>query len=520
MLYLADKPVPCGLNDIEFTYEDVVKAVTNIKCKDSTGPDGLSSAFVKGIGAGIAFPLMLIYNQSFQSGKIPAIWKTAVVTPVHKKGPTCDVNNYRPISLTCVCCKLMEIIVKNRMLGYLLSNKLISSHQHGFLSKHSTSSQLLECVNDWTLAIHNKHSVDVVYIDFSKAFDTVCHSKLLYKLQTFGVNGKLLGWISDYLSGRTQCVKVGKCFSSYVDVLSGVPQGSVLGPLLFLIYINDICDIFGDFLSVKLFADDVKVYVEIDGPGKTEELQKGLDRLHEWSIMWQLNLAVNKCFVLHIGYRNSNCSYKVGAVSLADVSETVDLGVRVDSELRFNRHIHSIVLKAQQRCALIKRCFKTKDPRVLMKAFTVYVRPIIEYCSVVWNPQYQCYVKQIESVQKRFTKYLVNMKHLSYHERLIKLQIDSLATRRLKSDLCTVYSILHGCIAVDMADFFVLSKSVTRGHSWKLCKNHCSVNCRSHFLTNRCIDVWNALEEDIVSAPSLKAFKRKIARLDFNNVLL
>ena len=173
----------------------------------------------------------------------------------------------------------MESIIKQKMLDYLLKYNLISKHQHGFLSRHSTCTQLLECVNDWTMAINNSYRTDVAYIDFSKAFDSVCHSKLLYKLESFGFGGKLLAWIKCYLSNRTQCVKVGNSFSSSASVLSGVPQGSVLGPLLLLLYINDLVDVFGNFLSVKLFADDVKVYVIIDDDAKVDVLQHGLDML-------------------------------------------------------------------------------------------------------------------------------------------------------------------------------------------------------------------------------------------------
>jgi len=160
------------------------------------------------------------------------------------------------------------------MLYYLLQSNLISRHYHGFLSRHLTCTQLLECVNDWTMAINNLHCVDVAYIDFSKAFDSVCHSKLIYKLESFGFGGKLLAWIKGYLTNRTQCVKVGNSLSSLASVLSGVPQGSVLGPL-----INDLVDVFGNFLNVKLFADDVKVYVVIDDDAKVHVLQTGLDLL-------------------------------------------------------------------------------------------------------------------------------------------------------------------------------------------------------------------------------------------------
>jgi len=445
---VTEKAKPNSLTDVEFAYEDILKVIHKLKSKNTMGPDGLSSGFLKKVASGISFPLMLIFSQSFQCGKIPDSWKTAIVTPVFKKGLSCDVNNYRPISLTCVCCKIMESIIKQKMLDYLLHNKLISKHQHGFLSNHSTCTQLLECVNDWSLAIHNSYSVDVAYIDFSKAFDSVCHTKLITKLESVGIGGKLLSWINDYLSNRTQRVKVGNCFSSVSNVCSGVPQGSVLGPVLFLIYINDLIDVFGDFLSVKLFADDVKVYAVLNSDVKVHLLQEGLNKLKSWSEAWQLDLSIHKCTMLHIGsdvkMLTNNChAYTLGGVQLPDTFETTDLGIIIDSQLRFDKHITSMVRKAHIRAALIKRCFKTRDHNLLFKAFVVFVRPLLEYCSSVWNPRYHCDVDKIESVQRRFTKYIGSLSNLSYPERLDVLHTESLELRRLKFDLTMMFRIIH-----------------------------------------------------------------------------
>jgi len=228
--------------------------------------------------------------------------------------------------------------------------------------------------------------VDVVYVDFSKAFNSVSHTKLLHKLESFGIGGKLLLWIRDYLNNRTQCVKVGNCFSNYASVGSGVPQGSVLGPLLFLLFINNICDIFGDFLSVKLFADDLKVYVVIDSMDKIERLQNGLDKLGEWSEIWQLNLSINKCLTLHVGKQNPMSSYCIRGLQLANVTETVDLGILVDTRLRFNKYVCNIVHKAHQRVALIKRCFRTRDANVLMKLLLCMLGPCLNIAHLYGIP--------------------------------------------------------------------------------------------------------------------------------------
>jgi len=232
----------------------------------------------------------------------------------------------------------MESIIKDSLISYLLENKLISKQQHGFLSKHSTCSQLLECVNDWSLELNFRHSVDVAYIDSQKAFDSVVHSKLCHKLKAYGVAGNLYAWLSDFLTNRVQAVKVNNKFSHNIPVSSGVPQGSVLGPALFLLYINDLVDIFGNSLSVKLFADDVKIYSVINNIDDTYLLQSGLDALYIWSNVWQLPISLQKCSILHLGRTNFIISYNINNVFLPDVKEVTDLCVLVDSNIRFNKH--------------------------------------------------------------------------------------------------------------------------------------------------------------------------------------
>ena len=285
------------------------------------------------------------------------------------------------------------------------------------------------------MAVRNCYTVDVADIDFSKAFDSVCHSKLIRKLEVFGIGGKLLFWIKDYLSDRTQAVKVANKLSSFCSVRSGVPQGSVLGPLLFLVYINDLVEVFGNFLMVKLFADDVKIYVVVDNDTKVAVLQEDLNKLQIWSEKWQLILSSHKCSVLHIGNKNNNSvyhSYNVNNVQLIDNTATVDLGVIIDGKLRFDKHIANIVSKAHSRAALIRRCFKSRDSCLLFRAFTVFVRPLLEYCSPVSNPHHHCDIEKIESIQRRFAKYIGGFKKLSYRERLLRLNAETLESRRLK----------------------------------------------------------------------------------------
>jgi hypothetical protein len=212
------------------------------------------------------------------------------------------------------------------------------------------------------------------------------------------VSGKLLNWVTDFLFNRVQAVKVNNSISDFVAVKSGVPQGSVLGPVLFLLYINDIVDIFGTGLSVKLFADDVKIYAVINDINDVAIFQAGLDALHAWSADWQLPISIQKCNILHLGRNNNNYTYSVDGIILPNVSDIVDLGITVDGNLRFSHHYRCMVNKANHRASLILKSFVCREPKLLFKAFTVYVLPLVEYCSPVWAPTYKKDIEIIERV--------------------------------------------------------------------------------------------------------------------------
>jgi hypothetical protein len=240
----------------------------------------------------LAGPLSLIFTSFMSIGQMPRAWVHAFVTPVYKGGDSSDVSNYRPISLTCVASKIMERIIVTDILAYLRSHNVIDRRQHGFLSGRSTSTNLLESLNDWTLAIRDKKSVLVAYIDYSKAFDSVNHRKLLTKLSAYGISGNLISWISNFLRGRTQQTKIGTALSQTVSLASGVVQGSVIGPLLFLLFVNDVFAILAtQDCTCQLYADDLKLYSTLNVDSDTLKLQERLDALYAWSNTWQLKIS-------------------------------------------------------------------------------------------------------------------------------------------------------------------------------------------------------------------------------------
>jgi len=303
-----------------------------------------------------------------------------------------------------------------------------------------------------------------------------------------------------------------KSLSGSSSVLSGVPQGSVLGPLLFVIFINDICNSVCDNISIKLFVDDVKLYIAFCDTSSPKQLQTAIDSIIKWSNACQLTVSPTKCAVLSIGKRITMYDYTINSTVIPRVNNFSDLGVIIDSSLTFEPHITSICNKARQRAALILKCFTSRKPKLLTRVFTTFVRPTLEYASCVWSPCNSHFINMIESVQRNFTKKLSGMKNLSYSDRLSVLAIDSLEKRRLKSDLCMYYKILNAHIDLNVKDYFLFARTTcTRGHNFKLVKPICCTNFHLNQFGIRCVNVWNALSSNIVNASSVQVFKRLIS---------
>ena len=511
------------LEFVHFDQAAVMKAMKKLKPNQASGPDGIPPQLFKRVGHCLAEPLSVMFSSFFSANQVPIVWSKAVVTPIFKGGDSCDASNYRPISLTCVACKLMERIIAAQVLDYLRVNSLISKQQHGFLSRHSTITNLLQSVNDWTLALNNRQNVAIAYIDYAKAFDVVSHVKLLHKLSAYGIAGDLLAWIRAFLTGRSQCTRINLSYSEYARIESGVVQGSVLGPLLFLLYINDVTDVFNNDCKCKLYADDIKIYSVLDNVCDGADIQVKLDELQNWSDQWQLDISYKKCNALLLTNKKEKTSL---ALTLCDkqlpiVDSVKDIGVIMDSHLKFDVHVNNIVLRAHKIANLIHKCFISKDPPTLMKAFLVYVRPVLEYASCVWSPQSVGLIKKIESVQRRFTKRFPCCRYMTYNDRLVKLNIDSLELRRLRLDLIYVYKIIFGLVATNMSDYFSLQSTndysviTRRGNPYKLFVNHCRINVRKNFFCERIVKVWNSLPPSIVNFKSLSSFRNSL-----NNVNL
>ena len=474
-------PAPAEVSPVDppfFTASLVQKLIGHLQTGSTSGPDGLPAIFYKNTVDSISYPLSILCNLSLQTADIPSVWKLASVTPIFKQGSPSDPSNYRPISLTCIASKLIEAGIKQHLLAHMKNSGLLSNAQHGFMARKSTTTNLLECCSDWNLALRSHKAVDVIYLDFAKAFDSVVHSKLVAKLNSYGINNMIVKWIESFLTGRFQYVRVGFSMSGICPVVSGVPQGSVLGPILFIIYVNDISQLWSSrTVSIKLFADDTKLYTVLqDDSVFSTDLQSCLDAIIEWSAIWQLKLAPTKCTVMRIkshSSRSFTCapSYHIGSVSLPVITNCSDLGVSYDASLSFSSHISKIVAKASCRAKLILKCFSTRDSCLLMRAFCVFVRPLLEFSSVIWSPYYISDINRLESVQRSFTKHINYLRFSTYDERLANLNLESLQCRRIKADLIFCYKFTHGLVDIDANNYIAFSQNTSlRGNQLKLVK--------------------------------------------------
>lgn len=342
-----------------------------------------------------------MFNKSIKEGVVPKDWREADVVAIFKKGTRSDPGNYCPLSLTSIACKVLESLIRDVLVDYLTSSKLYSDSQHGFRQHRSCMTQLLEVMEDLTSLLDNKQPIDIVYLDFKKAFDSVPHERLILQLNSYGVSGNILKWIRSFVSGRTQRFKIGNNLSSKKNVISGIPQGSILGPVLFTVYINDLPEVVNS--TCKVFADDTKLY---SSAKNYNIIQSDLDKLHDWSTTWQLHFNTDKCKVLHIGKSNPKYSYNISNIQLDTCSSEKDLGVLFDNKLTFDNHINYAVNKANSMLGLIKRSFLYLDIDSFLCLYKSLVRPHLEYGNIIWYPLFKRQSAMLERVQCRATRML------------------------------------------------------------------------------------------------------------------
>jgi hypothetical protein len=498
------------LTSLILTEREVKVALTKLNPTKAPGPDGIPTKILKDYAEELAPHFTTIYNTSLHTGVVPDEWKQANVVVIHKKGKKTDPSNYRPISLLPVCSKVLERCIYNKIIPHI--RPLISKHQHGFLANSSTNTQLITFFNTINNILDEKNDIDLVYFDLSKAFDSVPHPPAIEKLKMFGVNGNLLNWFTNYLNNRNQRVVIDGKTSGWLPVASGVPQGSILGPLIFLLYINDLPLNLDDDTICGIFADDTKIARQISTPQDKEKLQTDIDRLKIWGDSWGLKFNPLKCKHMRIStnQNNDNTEYTLDNQILETVEGITDLGVTVSSDLKWNKHITSTCKKAEGRLWLVIRTIGFYSPVPAKKAaYIAMIRSILEYCSPVWNPRYKNLQKTLEDVQRKATNYILNNQrydhpdHINYKTRLQILNLLPTSYRREIQDITLLLKALNGPTNLDLSrqikfvDRVDGARTRQQTIATRLKISKPKLDRTNHFFLQRSVDTWNALPETI-----------------------
>ena len=460
-----DRPRPGKeIMTINISEAEVLKELKQLNPTKSAGPDGLHPAVIKPLADIIANPVFELFKQSLDTGEIPDDWRMATVVAIHKNGPRSKASNYRPVSLTSILSKTLERVIRLHLSSFLTVEKLLSPIQHGFRPRKSCLTNLICFLEEITSKLDEGTPVKVCYLDFSKAFDSVNHSMLLHKVEAYGITGMLKKWINSFLSNRTFSVRVGEASSERAEITSGVPQGSVLGPLLFLLYVNDLANTLSN--PVFMFADDVKI--------TGQDLKSDIEKVIAWSEKWDLPLNQKKCRILTTNSEESGLLFEPCA-------EIKDLGVIMTNDFKQAKQCQHAANKARCQLFRIKSTLANRDKEIFLPIYKTIVRPHLEYCVQAWSPHLTKDIDILEKVQWLATRMIAGQKGKSYKERLTDLNLFSLGRRRLRGDLIETFKIINEKTDISFEDLFRYKPvNNTRGNSQRLERNHTKLDIRNN----------------------------------------
>ena len=494
------------LESIILTEEAVKKELRNLNPSKAAGPDGISTRVLKEAHEELAKPITTLFNKSLDEGIVPTDWKRANVAPIHKKGNKTDVKNSGQFPYYPSYQRYLRECIYNNIIDTLTEK--ITSVQHGFMKNRSTSTQLMTALCNIQKILDNKGQTDMIYFDLSKAFDTVPHDLLLHKLQTFGIHGRLLNWIKDYLTNRNQRTTCDGTNSSWLPVSSGVPQGSILGPLLFLLYINDLPTCISPETQCAIFADDTKIFRQIKTQEDSVALQEDINRIASWGDKWDLKFNSAKCICLTVNNTKNPrlTDYTMKQLKLTRQSTMNDLGTTVSEDLKWKVNIEAMIKKANSRLWLVRKTLGWDAPlKAKCTAYLSMVRSILEYNSVIWNPSDKNTIYDIEKVQRHATNFITNNPYrtepgyLTYEERLDICNLMPLSYRRELTDIiffCRSYNNKINFNIREHLDFCnraigARTRNVNQQLNLPIPKT--KTTTAAHFYPTRLARIWNSL---------------------------
>ena len=509
------------LTDIRISTNDVKEAIEKLKDYSAPGLDNIPPKVIKELKEELSVPLTILFQKSMERGKVPDDWREANVTPLFKKGSKADPRNDRPVSLTNLIGKTMERVVKEALTKHIESNNLLSNSQHGFRSGRSTQTNLIEYLNVTTKWLDEGRNFDVLYCDFAKEFDKVCHKRLLVKLKEAGVDGKVLNWLQDWLKGRKQRVRIDDEFSEWIEVLSSVVQGSVLGGILFDIFIDDIDDATLEALVWK-FADDTKAAKIIETEDDGKKMQDIVDSLAAWAERWGMAFNVKKCKVLHFGRTNPRFKYFMNGEEVETAKEEKDLGVYIEESLKPARQCAVAAKAANFTLGQIQRAFHYRKKEQIVPLYKTFVRPRLEHAVAAWSPWLESDIKSLEKIQERLIRMLSDVRGQTYEEKLKDAGLTTLKDRRARGDAIQTFKAIKGFNKVDTNKWFELIPESARPtrmtaiveNDGKVVKKEAvlaiersRLEIRRNFYSVRAAKKWNELPETVKNRTSVNSFK-------------
>lgn len=436
---------------VQLSADDILSGISKLKASFKVDSDGFCGKFLKNCDNALVIPLLILFNKSLSEGLFVDKWKIASITPIYKYGARDNIKNYRPISKLSNISKVFEHVVFDKV--YFAVKSIISPNQHGFVKGRSTVTNLLVfseyCISSFSLGCQ----VDTVYMDISKAFDKVSHNVLLKKLSVIGFHSMFLKWVESYLSNRISFVSLDSVNSYHYNATSGVPQGSILGPLFFILFMNDISSVILNS-EVLLYADDLKIFLRINSISDVFRLQIDIHNIVHWCSVNQLQINLSKCFLVSY-YKCRNpifYKYSIDSQALETLDEIKDLGVVFDSKFTFVNHINMIVPKAYALLAFIKRnCRDFSDPYTIKLVYMSTILTKLEYGCLIWNPFYTTHISRLERIQKKFISFALRSLNFtlpipSYVDRCRLIHLKSLENRRKLLSLKFVYKLVCGYI--------------------------------------------------------------------------
>ena len=506
-----------SISDITFSESDIESAIDELRITSASGPDGFPAALLKNCKQSLAVPLTIFWRKCLDTSHIPSLLKQSVIVPQHKGDSRAVPANYRPIALTSHIIKIFEKILRRHIVNHMNANNLFNPSQHGFRTGRSCLSQLLEHVDTLINILQDGSNADVVYLDFAKAFDKVDFNIALNKINKLGINGKIYEWIKSFLTHRYQSVIVNGIKSDPQPMISGVPQGSVLGPLIFLILIGDIDK---DIVKaiVKSFADDTRATNSIKSIEDTILLQEDLDRIYSWSDEANMELNDIKFEVVRYGDNDvikTSTTYKTpSGKPIIEKSEVKDLGVIMSNDCLFDKQINSVIEKGKNTMSWILRTFKTRSITPMLTLYKSLLLAIIEYCSALWCPLGVGQIKKIEAIQWSFIRKINNTKGLNYWECLKSTKLYSLQRRRERYRIIYIWKILEK-IVPNINNSITSYNHIRHGRKCNIPVSNASAKLsklREASLPIHGARLFNALPNDVrnLSNVSVAKFKRAL----------